>query len=99
MLFKVISVDVAGHGHGMFGHLPGVIGRVDTIDQKAWPHAHAGEHAGEKIGIVAIVVGGIGENVDEQIRAFHTLSGLFAIMVFAPGAGIDIRCVQQHHIG
>jgi len=81
MFWRRISIDVPGDDHGMIHHLFVSESRVGPINQKAFSHPDAGEHSGDEVGVVLVVVIGIGEHIDQDVGRFQGLPGIFQFLM------------------
>ena len=72
---------------------------IDPIDQKTVAGAHSGQHAGDEIGVIPVVVVGIGEHVDDHVGNAQGPFGHFPIPVAASRASVKIRCIQERQAG
>ena len=99
MRWMVAAVKIGRHGLGMFAHLDIGKAGIDAVDQIAGAGADAREQACDEIGVVAVVVSGIGKNVDKGVGALQAPAGQFPVGVGTAGAGVDVGRIEQEHIG
>ena len=82
----------------LFYFLAGKAG-VNSIDEKTVPATDTGQHLGNEISVVAIVVIRIGKDIDENDGGLERIAGDFTIGVMAAGARVKIGSVQQDQAG
>ena len=94
--FGILSVNALCHGHGMLNYFCIRKTRIGPVDQETFAFADAGQHPGNKIRVVPIVVIGIGKNINQDIRGLQRHAGDLPVGISPPGTGVEIRGVQQY---
>ena len=80
---------------GVLFHLLGGEARVAAVDEKTFAAADAGQHPADEVGVVAVVVVGVGEDVDQNVRRLEGCLGALAVGVLPAAAGVEIRGVHE----
>ena len=94
-----VAVYVAADGHGMLRHLLCGEAGVAAVDQETLAPADPGQHPGDEVGVVAVVVVGVGENVDQDVGRLQGALRAVPVGVATARARVEIGGVQQDHVG
>jgi hypothetical protein len=71
---------------------------IYAVDEKTFSATDAGQHPRYEICVIAIVIVGVGKNIDQDIRGLQSFLGNFPIGITPPGTGIKVGSIQKYQV-